>query len=104
MATSATTDVSSHASTTQVLFSTSLTADVIHNRGVNFPPDFGYHPIPSHVFDRNLLGLELQYATREDISGLMAALPQWNIPPSPEAVDPKPWRIIWAYPSHEHLG
>ena len=30
-------------------------------------------PIPSHVFDRTPLGLELQYATREDISGLMAA-------------------------------
>ena len=27
----------------------------------------------------------------------MAALPQWNIDPSPEAVDPKPWRVIWPY-------
>ena len=27
----------------------------------------------------------------------MAALPQWNLDPSPEAVDTKPWRVIWPY-------
>ena len=27
----------------------------------------------------------------------MAALPQWNLDPAPEAVDNKPWRVIWPY-------
>ena len=43
------------------------------------------------------MGLELQYASNEDLSGLMAALPQWDLDPSPQAVDSKPWRVIWAY-------
>ena len=95
-------DASSPAPTAQALFETSLTADVIHNREVPFPPDVGYHPIPSHVFDRHPMGLELQYASNEDLSGLMAALPQWNLDPSPQAVDSKPWRVIWAY--HPVMG
>ncbi len=86
----------------QPLFETSLTADVIHNREIPFPPSYGYHSIPSHVFDRTPLGLELQLASRETVSGLMAALPQWNISPSPSAVDSKPWRVIW--PSHPILN
>ena len=43
------------------------------------------------------MGLELQHASNEDLSGLMAALPQWDLDPSSDAVDPKPWRVIWAY-------
>ena len=81
----------------QLLFETSLTADVIHNREFPFPPSQGYHSETSHAFDRTPFGLELQLASREAVSGLMAALPQWNIDPSPEAVDPKPWRVIWPY-------
>ena len=27
----------------------------------------------------------------------MAALPQWNLDPASEAVDKKPWRVIWPY-------
>ena len=88
---------SSAARTAQALFETSTTADEIHNREVSFPPEVGYHSIPSHVFDRYPMGLELQHASNEDLSGLMAALPQWNLDPSPDAVDPKPWRVIWAY-------
>ena len=88
---------SSPARTAQALFETSTTADEIHNREVPFPPAVGYHPIPPHVFDRYPMGLELQHASNEDLSGLMAALPQWNLDPSPDAVDPKPWRVIWAY-------
>ncbi len=86
----------------QLLFSTSLTADVIHNREITFPPKYGYHSIPSHVFDRTPFGLELQLTSRETVSGLMAALPQWDVSPSPTALDQKPWRIIWPRP--EHLG
>ena len=61
---------SSPARTAQALFETSTTADEIHNREVPFPPAVGYHPIPSHVFDRYPMGLELQHASNEDLSGL----------------------------------
>ena len=57
----------------------------------------GYHPVPSHTFDRSPFDLELSFASREAVSGLMAALPQWNLDPSPAAVDNKPWRAIWPY-------
>ena len=81
----------------QELFKTSLTADVIHNREIPFPPNVGYHPVPPHTFDRSPFDLELAYASSASVSGLMAALPQWNLDPAPEAVDTKPWRVIWPY-------
>ena len=34
---------------------------------------------------------------RPSLGLIMAALPQWNLDPSPEAVDNKPWRAIWPY-------
>ena len=81
----------------QELFKTSLTADVIHNREIPFPPNVGYHPVPPHTFDLSPFDLELAYASSASVSGLMAALPQWNLAPAPEAVDNKPWRVIWPY-------
>ena len=81
----------------QELFKTSLTADVIHNREIPFPPNVGYHPVPPHTFDRSPFDLELAYASSEAVSGLMAALPQWNLDPASAAVDNKPWRAIWPY-------
>ena len=81
----------------QELFKTSLTADVIHNREIPFPPTVGYHPVPPHTFDRSPFDLELAYASSEAVSGLMAALPQWNLEPASAAVDKKPWRAIWPY-------
>ena len=81
----------------QELFKTSLTADVIHNREIPFPPTVGYHPVPPHTFDRSPFDLELAYASSEAVSGLMAALPQWNLEPASAAVDQKPWRAIWPY-------
>ena len=76
----------------QELFKTSLTADVIHNREISFPPNVGYFPVPPHTFDRSSFDLELAYASSASVSGLMAALPQWNLDPASEAVDKKPWR------------
>ena len=58
------------------------------------------HSVPSHAFNRTPFGLELQLASREAVSGLMAALPQWNVDPSPEAVDSKSWRVILALSSY----
>ena len=81
----------------QELFKTSLTADVIHNREISFPPNVGYFPVPPHTFDRSPFDLELAYASSASVSGLMAALPQWNLDPASEAVDKKPWRVIWPY-------
>ena len=81
----------------QELFKTSLTADVIHNREISFPPNVGYFPVPPHTFDRAPFDLELAYASSASVSGLMAALPQWNLDPASEAVDKKPWRVIWPY-------
>ena len=77
-----TSDPPSNPTEAQVLFETSLTADVIHNREISFPPNVGYHPVPSHTFDRSPFDLELSFASREAVSGLMAALPQWNLDPS----------------------
>ena len=93
----ATSDPPHNPTEAQELFETSLTADVIHNREISFPPNVGYHPVPSHAFDRSPFDLELAYASRETVSGLMAALPQWNLDPAPAAVDNKPWRVIWPY-------
>ena len=81
----------------QELFKTSLTTDVIHNREIPFPPNVGYFPVPPHTFDRSPFDLELAYASSASVSGLMAALPQWNLDPASEAVDKKPWRVIWPY-------
>ena len=96
----ATSDPPHNPTEAQELFETSLTADVIHNREISFPPNVGYHPVPSHTFDRSPFDLELAYAPRETVSGLMAALPQWNLDPAPAAVDNKPWRGHLAIPSH----
>ena len=57
-----TSDTPSNPTEAQVLFDTSLTADVIHNREIPFPPTVGYHPVPSHTFDRSPFGLELSLA------------------------------------------
>ena len=90
-------DPSHNPTEAQELFKTSLTADVIHNREISFPPNVGYFPVPPHTFDRSPFDLELAYASSASVSGLMAALPQWNLDPASEAVDKKPWRVIWPY-------
>ena len=56
-------DPSHNPTEAQELFKTSLTADVIHNREISFPPNVGYFPVPPHTFDRSPFDLELAYAS-----------------------------------------